>query len=159
MGLSTFATTSPFLLPLHRHVDVERNDSQPAGTTLLAPATPAGARTPGRTRVIVTPHVTPTTRRGTQAVVEPPPPFVGPVIANDASPAQKERFVIPTKDPARNKKCRRTTYVIDRDDKSSTDRNILLPLESLISFLETSFVASDAINGLFAAPRNNPSLH
>jgi hypothetical protein len=109
------------------------NDSDGVDT-LPTPAMP-GTSTNASRRVVITPDA-PVVMGDALPVGTPSPDILepGPPIAENL------RFAPPTIDRERNQKCRRTCYVVDREDKTTTDRNILLPLQSLLSFLEASFV-------------------
>jgi hypothetical protein len=51
----------------------------------------------------------------------------------------KRRYLKPTADKSRNQKRRKTSSTLDSDDKPNRNRNILLPLDSLLTFLEANF--------------------
>jgi hypothetical protein len=51
-----------------------------------------------------------------------------------------QHFVEPTRDTYRNIKHRKTSDILDREDKFITDRNVILHIESLIYFLDKCFV-------------------
>jgi hypothetical protein len=72
----------------------------------------------------------------------PPQPLpVAPVEAQAVVPATGgQRFHQPGADLERNNKRRKTAFTIDLDDKALTDRNIIIPLDKLIKFIETNFV-------------------
>jgi hypothetical protein len=55
-------------------------------------------------------------------------------------PAQTRRFLQPTADVERNSKRRQTNFKIVAGDKSILDRNVILPLSSLVKFIENNFV-------------------
>jgi hypothetical protein len=59
---------------------------------------------------------------------------------NERPRIEKQRFSPPEKDKERDRKRRKTHHVLDRDDKLTMDRNIILHLESLVGFIETNFV-------------------
>jgi hypothetical protein len=60
-----------------------------------------------------------------------------PLVSN--SPVEKKRFQTPEKDEERNVQRRKTAIVLDSDDHATTNRNILLSLESLLSFISNNF--------------------
>jgi hypothetical protein len=60
--------------------------------------------------------------------------------AGNQPPVEKRRLAAPEKDKERNAKRRQTTYILDRDAKDTTDRNIILSLLTLLEFLEENFV-------------------
>jgi hypothetical protein len=83
-----------------------------------------------------------TTSTNTSAVVAPaadsdiPPPLLSH--ASSSPEATGIRFFKPEIDLERNKSRRKTSFVVDRKEQC-LNRNILLPLDSLISFLEENF--------------------
>jgi hypothetical protein len=69
------------------------------------------------------------------APVAPPDTCVG-----GAPQVTSTRFLAPLADAERNKKRRKTNFKLETEDKTLTDRNVIIPLHSLISFLEQNFV-------------------
>jgi hypothetical protein len=58
----------------------------------------------------------------------------------EAASIPKERFFKASNDKDHDAKRRKTLHVLDREDKLTMDRNIILPLDRLVSFLENNFV-------------------
>jgi hypothetical protein len=53
----------------------------------------------------------------------------------------KQRFVEPNRDVERNRSRRQTTFILEsKADTPVDDRNVILPINSLIKFLESNFV-------------------
>jgi hypothetical protein len=67
----------------------------------------------------------------------PPPRTRSPLVEEPA----KQRFVDPEKDAFRNIRCQRTSIILDSEcESSSTNRNILVYVQSLASFIESNFI-------------------
>jgi hypothetical protein len=79
------------------------------------------------------------------------------------APVPKQRFFKVTNDKGRDSKRRKTSHVLDTsavEDKSTMNRNIILPLDRLVSFLESNFVCKCCCNKLttFDDEKSKPPL-
>jgi hypothetical protein len=61
-------------------------------------------------------------------------------VVPDPVTERPQQFLPPTKNTDRSNKRRKTSYILDREDKSTSHRNILLPLDTLVTFLSENFV-------------------
>jgi hypothetical protein len=114
---------------------------QPGGCVATAPPT-----TPGNTVAPTPQHITPDDvldNCGARPFIGSPPRCRTSLLDSvvpDVTSTPKERYFKPSNDKDRDAKHRKTLHVLDGDDKCSTDRNIILPLDSLVAFLEENFV-------------------
>jgi hypothetical protein len=127
-------------------------------------ATAAGGRLPSTTDTVVTPleegrellttltaamprplsesscqsSTTPTTTEGRREVVE------------------KIRFQKPEIESERNTKRRKTSFILDSADKTTTNRNIILLLDGLLQFLEQKFCCKRCRKSIKTLPNKQP---
>jgi hypothetical protein len=139
------------------------DDDAPVSPTRVDEGTTINPTTPG-IPVGSPRHITPEDVLGSMGgrpFVGSPPhrtSFSDDVVVDVAS-ISKQRFFKPPHDKDRDSKRRKTSHVLDSsvEDKSTMNRNIILPLDRLVLFLETNFVCKRCRNKLSTFVDNDES--